>query len=364
MWSRGSPVSVPASPDDEPVRTAFWPVVALLLAVSSVVSCTTLSPFRNPTVEVGIDHPADIGFDVTTVAFAPPRGPCSAAIVGGVTRSLLSKGVNVVPDTTVVAGALSDIAEPGEARSDTPAGRSLLLSVNDTVCEPEQTSTSTEVERTRERTRTVDGQEEKYTETYTTIQITRSTRFDAAVSVRAADLGTGAVVDARAIARSRSQSASGTVETTVPGFPQVGPLRTAATADAEAEVSRWLLPWTEPVNLIFYDAEECGMDTAYSLLVRGEVGLTLDAALSGIARCGDDEGTEPQFRAAAHYNAGIVYFIDGDHDNALRMLRTARTIDPENTRVAPAVEHVLRARELEAEVRRIHGGGEAGEANE
>ena len=103
---------------------------------------------------------------------------------------------------------------------------------------------------------------------------------------------------------------------------------------------------------------------AYSHLLRGDIGFTLDAALSGIARCENDEGAEPRIRAAARYNAGIVYFIDGDHDSALRMLRAARTIDPENASIARAVEHVLRARELEADVRRIHGGGNIGEAHD
>ena len=373
VCERASPVSFHGhghghghgQPGDEPVRTAWVNCCRMLLLVSclAAVSCSTLSPLRNPTVEVGIDHPADIGYDVTTVAFAPPQGPCGAAIVGGVTRSLLSKGVNVLPDTTVVAGARSGIAESGVARPDTPASKSLLLGVNDTACEPEQSSSSKAVQRTRERTRTVDGKEEKYEQTYTAREITRRTRFDVGVSVRAADLGTGAVVDARAIEHFREQSASGTVDQSVPGYPPVGPLRTAATADAEEDIVRWLLPWTEPVNLVFYDAEECGMNAAYSHLLRGDIGFALDAALSGIARCGDDEGAETLFRAAARYNAGIVYFIDGDHDSALRMLRAARMIDPENASIARAVEHVLRARELEAEVRRIHGGGDVGEAD-
>ena len=326
-----------------------------------MVSCSALSPIRNPTVEVGIEHPADIGYDVTSVAFAPPLGPCSAAIVGGVTRSLLSKGVNVLPDMTLAAGARSGVAESGVARPDTPAGRSLLLSLSDTACEPEQTSSSTEIQRTRERTRTVDGKEEKYEETYTTLQITRRTRFDVGVSVRATDIGSGTVVDARVIAHSKEQSASGTVDRSVPGYPPVGPLRTAATAEAEEEMSRWLLPWTETVNLVFYDAEECGMNGAYYHLLRGDIGFTLDAALSGIARCGAEAGAEPQFLAAARYNAGIAYFIDRDHDSALRMLRAARTIDPQNATIGLAVQQVLRAREAEAEARRIHGGGDAGQ---
>ena len=261
------------------------------------------------------------------------------------------------------SGARSGVAGSGVARPDTPAGRSLLLSLNDTACEAARTSSSTEVERTRERTRTVDGKEEKYEDTYTTLRITRRTRFDVGVSVRATDLGSGSVVDARVIAHSREQSASGTVDRSVPGYPPAGPLRTAATAEAEAEMARWLLPWTESVNLVFYDAEECGMNGSYYHLLRGDIGFALDTALSGIARCGAETGAEPQFLAAARYNAGIAYFIDGDHDSALRMLRAARTIDPQNASIARAVQQVLRAREAEAEARRIHGGGDAGQSN-
>lgn len=68
--------------------------------------------------------------------------------------------------------------------------------------------------------------------------------------------------------------------------------------------------------------------------------------------------------AAARYNVGMASFINGHHENALRRLREARTVDPENFQVAHAIEEVLRARELESEVGRVHGGGNAGDEDD
>ncbi len=337
----------------------------MFLAASgiAVVSCSTLSPLRNPTVEVGIEHPAAIGLNVTEVAFDSPQGLCSAEVVGGLTRRLVSNGVAVRSSTALAGASRSGTAADGVAAPEAHSGRSLVLGLNDTVCDSEQNLSSREVERTRERTRTVDGEEETYEETYKETEFTFRTRFDAGVYVRASDPGTGGLIDARSVSRSRESSASGS-GSNLPGFPSAGPLRDSATAAVEGEIARLLLSWTEMTGFVFYNAEECGMDSAYSHLLRGDLPFALDASQSGIARYEEDAETEPQFRAAARYNAGMAYFIDGDHDNALRMLRTARTIDPENTQIARAVEAVLRARELEAEVREIHGGGDSGEADD
>ena len=359
--ARRSPVLFHARPDNEPASVAWAISCRLLLVVASfaVVSCSTLSSLRNPKVKVEVDHPADIGLNVTKIAFAPPQGLCSASIVGGLTQSLMSKDLDVLSDMTIVAGPRVGIAEDGVAQRDASDDRSLLVSVNDTVCDSDRNTSYSEVKKTRKKTRTVDGKEEKYKETYTEIKITHRTRFDLGVSVRATDLDTGAVVGARNVTHSRKANASGILGDNEPGHPPVGPLRSAATAAAEREISRWLLPWTETVNLVFYDAEECGMNTAHSHLLRGDIEPTLDAALASIALCDNSAEADAKFRAAAYYNAGIAYFIDGEHNEALRMLETAQTLDPENSQVADAVKEVLRARELLAEVRRIHGPGHA-----
>ena len=357
--ARRSPVSFHTRPDNEPASVAWAISCRLLLVVASfaMVSCSTLSSLRNPKVKVEVDNPADIGLDVSKIAFALPQGLCSAAIVGGLTQSLMSKDMEVLSDTTGVAGPGAGVTGAGVARGGAPAGRSLLLSLNDTVCDSDRDMSSRQVKKTRKKTRMVDGKEEKYKETYTDIEFTFRTRFNLGVSARAADLETGVVVDVRDVAHSSANSARGIEGGYGAGFPPVAPLRDAATAAAERELSRWLLPWTETVNLVFYDAEECGMKTAHSHLQRGDVELALDRALTGIELCDSSAETDDRFRAAAYYNAGIAYFIGGEHDEALRLLRTAQTIDPENTQVADAMEQALRARALSAEIHQIHGRG-------
>ena len=60
----------------------------------------------------------------------------------------------------------------------------------------------------------------------------------------------------------------------------------------------------------------------------------------------------------------MLNVIQRAYAEPLLMLRAARTIDPENTSIAWAVEQLLRTRELEADVRRVHGGGDFGEADD
>lgn len=329
------------------------PVV--LAAVSCVVlsSCSTLSTFRNPRVEVPVEHPPGIGFNVREVAFAPPGGPCSNAIVGGLTQTLLSRGVEVSTDITVVAGRENlRGGVQGDGSVGETAGDSLLVTVSDTACDSENSFGSRREERTRTRTRTVDGEEEEYEEKYTVTVYTAGTRFNLGVSVRAADLDTGRVLASTFVQRSRVDTNTGTDE--VPGFPSEAPLRRGAAAAAELEIEHWLLPWTERVSLVFYDAEECGMMGAYAYLLRGDPVLAAEATQSGIAAC-EDPDTDARFRAAAYYNAGILSFIGGEHDTALGMLGTALFNDPGNAVIAEAAGHVRRARDLLEEIRRIEG---------
>ena len=343
------------APDSEPTSTTqvLWAVSCCAVCGLAAVSCSTLSPLRNPAVEVGIEHPAGIGLHVTELTLAPPEGLCSAAIVGELMQTLQSRGVTVLSSLSVARDARPGTAVAAEA----PVGRSLVLGLNDTVCESDRSSSTRQVQRTRERSRTVDGEEEKYEETYTATEITQTTRFDLGVSGLAVDPATGEVVAARIVERSESDSTAGTLGEYVPEFPSVGSLRTNATAAAVEDIARWLLPWNETAEFVFYDTEECGMNAAYFHLLRGDIGFALDAAVTAIARCDVDAETDSEIRAAAYYNAGMVYFRQGAHEEALVMLRNARTIDPQNAQTTRAEEQVLRAEELQAAVRRVHGGG-------
>lgn len=359
-----------------------------LAGVSSIAlwSCSPLSSFRNPQVEVPIEHPPGIGLYVTQVAFAPPSGSCSNEIVGALTQTLLASGVKVSMDAlaatdsrdarsprrnrepavtrsanrsiaSVLPDAPSTPAERGDGDGvtrieDPSAGHALLINISDTSCDAEHNDAMSARKKTRKRKREVDGEEVEYEEEYVEITYTRETRFDLGVSVQAADWETGAIVDAKSVRRFRERANRST--SGIPNYPSEAPLRNSASHAASGEISQWLLPWTETVRLVFYDVEECRMARTYAYYMQGSSNLALQSARESVSSCGDPQ-IEPRFRAAAHYNLGILYFIDGEQEAAFRTLLTAKSIDAENGAITDAVEHVQRALELMEEMHRIDG---------
>ena len=333
--------------------------IVCVLAVLCAAGCSTLSGVRNPTVEVLIDHPPGVGVHITRVAFAPPAGGCSVAVVTAVTEDLLSANVDVAGDVTVVANQ-ADLGER-KVREALSIPRELLLSLRDIACRPDHDMNVRTEKRTRTKTREgEDGEEEKYEETYWVTITETSTRFDLDLSVRATDLATGDVVAAWDINQFAADSNRGTDY--VPDHPPVGPLRQRAVRYAQNELSRWLLPWSETGSLTFYDAKECEMDLTFAQVDADDLDAAGRAAARSVEVCG---GEDARFEAAAHYNAGMVEFIGGNLEAAIHAFDTARRIDPENDHVAEALGEATRAQELREEIRAIeafeqHGDPDAG----
>lgn len=322
------------------VRTIGGAIAFALLAGG----CSTLSGMRNPQVSVPIDHPPGIGVNLAKVVFAPPGGSCSTRLVTAATEELLAAGVEIGTDLVVVASS----AEAGE---DIPSAAKIpsriLLSLNDTACESQQSSSVRDGERKRKR-KNDDGETEEYTEYYTVYS--RTTDFDAGVSVRAADLATGEMVGAWQI-RERT-SDTNTRENAVPDYPSSSLLKDRALRRGSEDLVQWLLPWTESAALTFYDAEECGMGAVYRHLDSDDRGSAHAAAARSIEAC-DGADVEARFRAATYYNAGILHFMDADHDAALGMFEQAARLDPENKAVQRATEKAAEARGLLGEILRI-----------
>ena len=116
---------------------------------------------------------------------------------------------------------------------------------------------------------------------------------------------------------------------------------------AETEVLQWLLPWTKTLRLVFYDANECGMKTTYEHLEAGAAEAAMVAARSSVAEC-DEAEAEAKFRAAAHYNLGMLLFVNGDYEAALRLFDEAGAIDGENDAIQTAKYETMQAQQLAA----------------
>lgn len=326
-----------------PSLILFCSINAILLFVSG---CSTLSEFRNPSVSIPIDHPPGIGIHLTKAAFAPPEGNCSANLATVATRKMLDKDIEVTTDQRIVA-------TQGDPRTVDPAQQiptKIILSLRDTRCDVERSSSARKETKTRKKTRVVDGKEEEYEEEYTVIHHTRSARFDVGVSVRASDFHSGEVVAAWEMQHSSSDSH--TDVDAIPDYPSESTLRDSALRNAGNELMRWLLPWTEKVNLVFYDAEECDMATTYSHFLAGDSASAALAADRSIEACSDPK-VELKFMAAAHYNAGLLHFFDGRYTDALELLITARSLDRQNRQVSLAFEKAGEAQQSSAELQRI-----------
>ncbi|MCY4658122.1 MAG: hypothetical protein OXC80_15085 [Gammaproteobacteria bacterium] len=321
---------------------------AIGLAIFLVLSgggCSTLSEIRNPDVSVKIDHPPGIGVNLKKVVFASPVGNCSTRLATIATRELMAAGVEIGTDAVMVSHrteAGDDILRPETGVSQ------ILLSLNDTACDSEQTSSQRKGERKRER-KNDDGETEEYKESYTVYN--RTTRFNAGVSVRAANLATGEIVSAWEIREHTSDT--NTRENAVPDYPSSSSLKDSALRLASTNLMRWLLPWSELVALTFYDAEECAMNEVYGDLASGDPGSAYASADRSIKAC-DSAEIEAKFRAATYYNAGMLHFLDANHDTALELFERAAHLDPENNTVQRASSSAIRARELQEKIQRIN----------
>ena len=326
------------------IRALPWAAGLVILFLLLTGGCSTLSGIRNPEVSVPIHHPPGIGVNLTKVVFAPPGGSCSTRLVTSATGELLAAGVQIGTDLVVVASR-AEAAEEILPAENVPS--QILLALNDTMCESERTSSQERRERQQKR-KNDDGETEEYTEYYT--EYSRKTSFNAGVSVRAADLANGEVFAAWEIleqASSRNEQ-----ENAVPDYPSSSRLKDRALGRGSEDLVHWLLPWAESAALTFYDAEECAMDAVYLHLDAGDQGSAHAAAAQSIKAC-DSADIEATFRAATYYNAGILQFLDANHEAALGMFESAARLDPENKAVQRATQKAAEARELLEEIRAI-----------
>lgn len=353
-----------------------------VLTCVAISGCSTLSDWANPNVDVAIDHPPGIGLNVTGIAFAPANGPCGKQVIGNLEPKLRAMDIAVSTDVASVAearrigsrrgaiersgdvspgGAIASILpdsylkETGNEREEPEAASAaqlLLVSLRDRVCDSNFRQGQTQTVHKKTEKRIVDGEEVEIEEEYTETEFTSTTSFEFNVSVQATDVNTDRYVDSKSIMLHRTRSNRS--KSSWPSYPSAAPLRISASNEASQELERWLGPWTETVRLVFYDVEECGMGRAYSNLQQGLRTFALEAALDSVNSC-DDPEIAPQFLAAAHYNVGLLYFIDGEHEAALRTLLTAQSIDPTNGAVTRALGQLRRAIALMEKSHRIEG---------
>jgi tetratricopeptide (TPR) repeat protein len=287
-------------------------VRAALLAL--LTACAPLpaqfwSRLANPTVDVEIPHPPDLGLRLDRVAFAPPRDAASRELADALLSELTRSGAAQVVDRSRAGALLMVDVERDEARHE------------ETVKEDKDREG-----RIKSTTRTA------------------TTRLDYGARIQVVELGTGKVHDVLRVDEHPRASASS--ERTKPAPPDVAPLRRQVREEAVAKAMKQLLPWTETLKITFFDDKRYGMEEAFKRLEAGDRKGAWELARRGADSARADAGGETKFRGRALHNLGVLAFQEGRREAALAAFREAREILPDASIFKDAVKDCERATAL------------------
>lgn len=330
----------------------------LLGAAFAVSSCSTLSEWRNPTVELPIRHPPGLGVMVATVSFDRDLGRCAREVVEDLRAELTRSSVESRPGYLSVPSVDDGLAgAEGEGAKPPRIGRRVEVDITEFTCGFDRERSSSTQERTRTTTEEVDGEEVEVTEKYTETVYRSTASLNAGLSIEFEDLGTGGSLGRRQL--SYRPEASSTSTSWYPDYPSESGLLREMANKASDELFKTLSPWTESKSVLFYDTDECDLGVAYSQLELGDAGKALEFSLSNLARCANNPDMDDEFRAAAYYNVAVLHLMQEDHAAAIEVLDEAMLLDADNTAITALRSDAERVRELQTEIERIEREGAA-----
>lgn len=306
------------------------------------------SELANPKVEVTLMHPPGLGLKVERLAFAPSRDLNSRELADALTADLVqSRQVEVVDRAHLDAvlkeqelGASGYVEPATIAKLGKLLGPSVLVIVN--------------VNRS-DVSRNQSSKEERSTDYKTKQEVVRHKRtsitsLDFSATVQVVDLSTGRVFGAQRL--EDTPSLSNTSYDGYPAYPRDSDVRRLAFETAKVKVLRMLLAWSEVRKLTFFDDETFGMAKAHQRLKAGDTRGALDQALDGLEQSKRDKGQKPKYYPRAHYNVGIIHFIQGRYEEALPFLRTALDMQPDASIFQTALRECQEAVDLQEALRR------------
>lgn len=315
-------------------------LIVIFLAAALPLSAQFWARLANPSVDVGILHPPELGLKVSRVTFAPSRTPASMELADALAADLLrQRELEVVAKGDV---DLLDRAQEMAARGAVdPAlvaqlGRALgpvaLLTVHVSRADIKHQDSSKD---TKDKAGKV---------TATTWTDTTTLDFEATLQV--VDGATGKVLGAAQIRETPSASTSSDKGRPTP--PDERELRRKVFDLARDRVLRLLLPWTETTKQIFFDDKAYRMDQAADLMKANDLQGAQKLAESGAAEAEADASGEAKLRARSVYNLGIVLFAQRDPAAALPKFRRALEILPDASIFKDALKDAQRAVEVGA----------------
>lgn len=265
-------------------------------------------------VPVMIQHPPTIGLTVKRVAFGTPTGDCAEDMVDSLLMpDFQQQNVDVV-DQQHLRQILSEqnFSQGGEVSQQDKIslgkilGPSALIFVQVYECNASKQPL-------------VSNQRNYLNNTVQTTYISQ-TRFSVRGSVQVTDLTTGQVLGSHPFESHQQRQTTSTAGQ--PEFPQSDEVKEAAMQDAANQVHRVFFPWTETVDLSFYDDKNCGLKEAYQLYQSGDHAGALQMSKNNLTQCKPSHKNEETL-ARAYYNAGLTSMVAGHYDQAKTYLQQA-----------------------------------------
>lgn len=323
-------------------------IPASMLMLAMPAQAQFWSELANPKVEVTLVHPPGLGLKVERLAFAPSRDLNSRELADALTADLVqSRQVEVVDRAHLDAvlkeqelGASGYVEPATIAKLGKLLGPSVLVIVNVNRSDVSRNQASKEERSTDYKTK----------QEVVRLKRTSITSLDFSATVQVVDLSTGRVFGAQRL--EDAPSLSNTSYEGFPAYPRDSDVRRLAFETAKVKVLRMLLAWSEVRKLTFFDDDAFGMAKAHERLKAGDLRGALDLALDGLEQSKRDKGQKPKYYPRAHYNVGIIRFIQGQYEEALPYLRTALDMQSDASIFQTALKECQEAIALQEALRR------------
>jgi tetratricopeptide (TPR) repeat protein len=319
---------------------AMRPLIVILLTAALPLSAQFWARLGNPSVDVGILHPPELGLKVSRVTLAPSRSHASLELAEALAADLVRQR-----DLEVVAKGDVDLLDRAQEMAARGVVDSALVAQLGRALGPVVLLT-THVSRAefKHQDSSKDTKDKDGKITATTRTTTTTLEFEA--NLQMVDGATGKLLGTAQIHETPSASTSS--DKGRPAPPDVRELRRKVYDVARDRVLRLLLPWTETTKQIFFDDKAYRMDQAATLMKANDLSGAQKLAESGAAEAEADVAGEAKLRARAVYNLGIVAFAQGNPAIALPKFRRALEILPDAGIFKDALKDAQRAVEVQA----------------
>lgn len=265
-------------------------------------------------VSVAIPHAPTIGLTVRRIAFGAPTGDCAEDMVDSLLLPDFQKQNVDVVDQQHLNQILAEqnfsqngaVSQQDEISMGRILGPSVLIFVKIYECAPDMQH--------------LQSNQRNFLNNSVQTTFISQTRFSIRGTVEVTNLTTGQVLGSNPFVSHQQQQTAATDGW--PEFPPQDQVKEAAMSDAANQVFDLFFPWTENVNLTFYDDKDCGLKEAFQLYQSGDRAGALRMSEDNLTQCKSSHKNE-KVLARAYYNAGLTSMIAGHFDQGREYLQTA-----------------------------------------